>query len=150
MFTSAGTFLYKWGSFGSLRGPSGVAADRVGDVFVADTFNDQIEKYSVDTAKAKVVVYKVKGPGTVRKDKKATYKVTILNASLVDATGVMLKVSGRGFSSSVSVGKLPSLQDKTVKIKIRPKKPGKVKASFRVTAKNGGGATVKKKIKVKK
>ena len=36
------------------------------------------------------------------------------------------------------------------KIKLKPKKPGKVKVTFKVTSKNAGGKTVKKKIKVKR
>ena len=39
---------------------------------------------------------------------------------------------------------------RTVKVKLKPKKPGKIKATFKVTSENAGGKTVKKKIKVKK
>ena len=39
---------------------------------------------------------------------------------------------------------------KTVKVKARSRKSGRVKISFRVTCGNAGGKTVKKKIKFKK
>ena len=38
----------------------------------------------------------------------------------------------------------------THKLKLKAKKPGKVKLKLKVTSKNAGGKTVKKKIKVKK
>ena len=37
-----------------------------------------------------------------------------------------------------------------INLKLKAKKPGKVKVTFKVTSKNAGGKTVKKKIKVKK
>jgi hypothetical protein len=39
---------------------------------------------------------------------------------------------------------------KTVKVKAKSRKSGKVKVSFKVTSKNAGGKTVKKKVTVKK
>ena len=49
-FTNTGTFIRKWGSFGSgngqFEGPSGVAVDPSGNVFVADSGNDRIQKFT--------------------------------------------------------------------------------------------------------
>ncbi len=48
-FNSTGTFLTKWGSSGSGDGefnsPYGVAVDPAGNVYVADTDNDRIQKF---------------------------------------------------------------------------------------------------------
>lgn len=66
------------------------------------------------------------------------------------AKGVRLKVEGRGVSFNTSVGKIAAKKTKTVKVKLKAKKPGKVKVTFKVTSKNAGGKSVKKKIKVKK
>jgi DNA-binding beta-propeller fold protein YncE len=53
-FTSDGTFLTEWGSDGALYGglgeglfwgPSGVAVDSFGNVYVADTGNHRIQKF---------------------------------------------------------------------------------------------------------
>jgi uncharacterized membrane protein len=93
---------------------------------------------------------KVSGPAKVRKGKKATYKVKITNSGNAKATGVRLKVSGRGVSFNTSVGKIAAKKTRTVKVKLKAKKAGKVKLTFKVTSSNAGGKTVKKKIKVKK
>ena len=100
--------------------------------------------------KAKIKKVKVKGPAKVKKGKMATYKVKIKNSGNVKATGVRLKVKGRGVKSKKSVAKIGAKKTRTVKIKLKPKKTGKVKLKFKVTSKNAGGKTAKKKIRVKK
>src|SRR5882757_7240253 len=51
---SAATFVRGWGSHGSGQGqfvyPRGVAVDANGHVYVVDTYNDRIEKFSADGA----------------------------------------------------------------------------------------------------
>ena len=110
--------------------------------------------FTVDTTvtvdKAKIGKVSVKGPAKAKKGKKATYKVKITNSGNAKATGVRLKVKGRGVSFNTSVGKIGAMNTRTVKIKLKPKKPGKVKLAFKVTSKNAGGKTVKKRITVKK
>ena len=48
-FTSAGTFIIKWGGSGSGDGQfinaAGVAVDSAGNVYVADTFNNRVQKF---------------------------------------------------------------------------------------------------------
>jgi hypothetical protein len=63
---------------------------------------------------------------------------------------VKLKVKGRGVKSSKFVGRIAAGKTRKIRIKIKPKKPGKIKVSFRVSSKNAGGKTVKKKIRVRK
>ncbi|MGA7435789.1 MAG: FG-GAP-like repeat-containing protein, partial [Solirubrobacterales bacterium] len=99
---------------------------------------------------AKIKKVKVSGPKKAKKGKKATYKVKITNSGGAVATGVRLKVKGRGLSFNTSVSKIKGGTTRTVKVKLKPKKPGKFKASFKVTSKNAGGKTVKKKITVRK
>jgi PKD repeat protein len=45
-FDSNGKFLTKWGSFGDDRSPFGVAVDSEGSVYVADTSNHCIQKFT--------------------------------------------------------------------------------------------------------
>ncbi len=101
-------------------------------------------------AVAKLSKVKVTGPAKVKRGKKATYKVKITNSGNKTATGVRLKVNGRGVSFNTSVGQIGAKKTKTVKIRLKAKKPGKVKVSFKVTSTNAGGRTVKKTITVRK
>lgn len=106
--------------------------------------------FTVDSPKAKISKVTVKGPAKVKKGKKATYKVKIKNSGDATAKGVKLKVSGKGVKAKKSVGKIAADKTKKVKVKLKLKKPGKVKVTFKVTSKNAGGKTVRKKITVKK
>ena len=49
VFSSDGAFLFKWGSQGGVDGqfqdPKGIAVDGSGRVYVADTFNNRIQKF---------------------------------------------------------------------------------------------------------
>ena len=49
-FTSSGVLIIKWGSLGTANGqfsqPYGVATDRQGNVYVADTYNHRIQKFN--------------------------------------------------------------------------------------------------------
>ena len=100
--------------------------------------------------KAKINKITVSGPNKVKRGKKATYKVKISNSGNADATGVRLKVSGRGVSFNTSVGKIAAGKTRTVKVKIKPKQPVKIKATFKVTSSNAGSKFVKKTITVRK
>ena len=91
----------------------------------------------------------VSGPKKVKKGKKATYKVKITNNGTATAKGVRLKVSGKGVSAKSSARTVAAGKTKTVKVKLKPKKTGKVKLTFKVTSKNAGGKSVKKTITVK-
>lgn len=92
----------------------------------------------------------VMGPSKVKKGTKATYTVKVINSGNATATGVRLNVKGRGVSSESSVGTISAHTRKTIKIKLKPKKLGKVKTAFKVTSGNAGGKTVNKTIRVKK
>lgn len=100
--------------------------------------------------KAKIGKVVAKGPKKSKKGRKATCKVRVKNSGNAAAKGVKLKVRGKGVKAKKSMGSIPAGKSKTVKVKVKLKKPGKVKASFKVTSRNAGGKTVRKRIKVKK
>ena len=100
--------------------------------------------------KANISKVRVTGPTRVERRKKATYKVAITNSGDAVAKGVRLKVSGKGIGLNTSIGKIAAKKAKTVKVRVKPKKPGKGKALFRVRSRNAGGETVKKRIRVKR
>ena len=96
--------------------------------------------------KAKISKVKVSGPGKAKKGKMATYKVKITTSGNANPKGVVVKVSGKGISLDPAlVGEIPVGKTTTVKLKLKPKKPGKVKVKFKVRSSNAGGKTVKKK-----
>ena len=108
--------------------------------------------FTVDTSvdKAKISKVSVKGPAKVKRKKKATYKAKVTNSGNIDASGVKLQVKGKGVKAKKNVGTIAAGKSKTVKVKLRPKKPGKVKTTFKVNSNNAGGKTAKKTIKVRK
>ena len=104
---------------------------------------------AVAAGKALLSGLQVSGPAKVSKGKKATYKVAITNSGSIDASGVRLKVSGSGLSFSTSVGKIAAGKTATVTVKLKPKIPGKIKATFKVTSSNAGSKSAMKAITVK-
>ena len=139
-----GSTFTGWGGACSGTGSCVVTMDQARSV--SATFELQESPLAV----AKISKVKVKGPAKVKRKKKATYKVKIKNSGNAKATGVRVKVKGRGVNFKKSIGKIGAKKTRTVKIRLKPKKPGKVKLKFKVTSKNAGGRTVKKKIRVKK
>jgi hypothetical protein len=67
--------------------------------------------------KAKISKVTVSGPSKVKRGRKATYKVRVTNSGNATATGVRLKVSGRGVSVNTSVGTVAAGKTRTVSIK---------------------------------
>jgi hypothetical protein len=100
------------------------------------------------TTRARIGKVTVKGPASARKGKSATYSAKITNSGSAVAKGVRLKVSGRGISFDASVGKIAAGKSRTVKVKLKPRKTGKVKVTFKVTSSNAGSKTVKKTVTV--
>ena len=138
----------------TFTGWSGAGCSGTGSCVVtmdqAHSVSASFELQEAPLAVAKISKVKVKGPAKVKRGKKATYKVKIKNGGNAQATGVRLKVKGKGIKSKKSVGKIAAGKTKPVKFKFKPKKPDKIKVSFKVTSKNAGGKTVKKKITVRK
>jgi subtilisin family serine protease len=116
---------------------------------------DQTPAYSIIAFyaafyKARIGKVTVKGPASARRGKTATYSAKIANSGNAEAKGVRLKVSGRGVGFDALVGKVAAGKTRTVKVKLKPRKTGKVKVTFKVTSSNAGSKTVKKTVTVGK
>lgn len=92
----------------------------------------------------------VKGPAEIKKGKKAIFTVKITNSGNAEAIGVGLKIKGRGVSFGSAVGSVSAASAKTVKVKLKPKRPGKAKLIFKVTSANAGGKSVERRITIRK
>jgi hypothetical protein len=108
--------------------------------------------FTVDTTvfRAKIGRVKVSGPAKVKRKRKATYNVTISNSGNAVATGVRLRVSGRGIKFKAPVGRIPAGKSRTVRVSARLKRRGRITVSFRVTSSDAGSRTVRTKITVRK
>jgi hypothetical protein len=100
-------------------------------------------------AKARISKLTVTGPATLRKGRPATYKAKITNSGNAKATGVRLIASGRGIRLNSPVGTINAGTTRTVKLRVRPSRTGRVKATFRVTSGNAGSKTVRKTVRVR-
>ncbi len=66
------------------------------------------------------------------------------------ATGVRLKVSGRGTGFNAPVGQIAPGHTTTIRFRVKFRKAGKVKVTFRVNSSNAGTRSVTKKVRVRK
>jgi hypothetical protein len=92
----------------------------------------------------------VRGPARVKRNRKGTYRVSVKNTGDATATGVRLKVTGRGVRSSLALGSIPAGTTRTVRVKIRPRSTGRIVATFRVSSSNAGAKAVRKRITVRR
>jgi len=98
--------------------------------------------------KANFAGLRIKGPGKVKRGKKVTYKVKVKNNGTATARKGKLVVSGKGVKGKVTFGNLAAGKTKTVKVKVKFTKKGKVKAAFKATAAKTKAKTGKKTVKV--
>jgi hypothetical protein len=99
-------------------------------------------------AKARIGSLTISGPGRLRRGKAYALKARVTNSGDVTAKGSRLIVSGRGLGASVPAGSIPAKAAKTVRVRLKPKKTGRLKAAFKVTSNNAGGRTVRKNLVV--
>jgi hypothetical protein len=99
----------------------------------------------------------IKGPGRVKRNRTATYSITIRNVGGATATGVRLEVgpgnwfgfAGSGLKPGGKVANIAGKNQRVVKAKVRFKKKGRVKVTIRASSKNGGKSSTKKTITVR-
>ncbi|HTU14266.1 MAG TPA: FG-GAP-like repeat-containing protein [Solirubrobacterales bacterium] len=137
-------------TFSNLADGSHTVAFRAEDAAGNQDPTPATRTFTVAPAKAKIGKVKFTGPKKVKKGSKAAYRVKITNTGKAGATGVKVKASGRGVSARASAGSIPAGRAKTIKLRIKPKKTGKIKVTLKVTSANAGTKTVKKTVTVKK
>lgn len=100
-------------------------------------------------AAAKLAKPVISGPATARVGKVATYRVTIRNSGGSPATGVRLRVAGKGVSVNASVGTIAGESSRTVTVKAKFRSKGTVKATFTASSSNAGTQSAVKTIRVR-
>jgi hypothetical protein len=101
------------------------------------------------TAKARIGSVSVSGPTKVRRNKSTGYKVVIRNSGTATASGVRLRVSGRGIAVNARVGTIAAGKSRTVTLRAKFRSKGRIKTAFKVTSNNAGGKTVNRTITVR-
>lgn len=91
----------------------------------------------------------VTGPARVKRAKPVTYRVKVANPGGAAAQGVKLRVAGKGVKARKPVGLIAAGTGKTVAVKLKPSRAGRIKLTFKVTSANAGGRTAKKTITVR-
>lgn len=91
---------------------------------------------------------KVKGPSSVKTGKKGAFKVTVKNSGTASAKGGKITASGKGAKGSAKLPTLAPGASKTVTVKVKFSKSGKIKTKFKVAA-GKASKTVSKTVKVK-
>jgi hypothetical protein len=111
----------------------------------ADSVVEQATRMRVPKLKQPVV----KGPGKAKRNRKATFKVTIRNIGDGTVTGLRIGARGKGVKASKKAGSLAAGKSKTVKVPLKFTKKGRVKVTFTVASKNAGKKEKKKTVTVK-
>jgi len=92
----------------------------------------------------------VKGPARVRKGKAVVYRVSITNNGTANASNVRLRATGRGVKLNAPVGRVNPGQTRTVRLRVRFNRPGKVRAQFKAVSSNAGSKTTRKVVRVRR
>ena len=100
--------------------------------------------------RAKIGRVTVAGPARVKRNRKVTYRVRVKNTGNATATGVRLRVTGRGIRFNVPAGRIPAGRTRTVRVSVRLRRPGRIVATFRATSSNAGSKTARKRITVRR
>lgn len=111
--------------------------------------------FAVDTAgpsklEARISKVFAKGPAKVKRGKLATFKVKVTNSGNTGATGVKVKINGAAITFTPRAGTIPAGSTKTIKVKVKLRRRGNTRMTFKVTSSNAGSATTKRRIFVKK
>jgi hypothetical protein len=109
--------------------------------------NDNLACSGVN-ANAKVQRISVSGPKKVKRNRATVYTVRVRNSGSLAARNVRLRVAGRGVRLNKNIGSIGANQTRVVRVRVKFRKPGKVKTQFRVSSGNAGGKVINRFIRV--
>jgi hypothetical protein len=117
------------------------------------TFNGAASPLGVDLAgtgtRARLGRLAVAGPARLQRGRSSTYRAKITNAGSSTARGVRLLASGRGIRFSAPVGRINAGATRTVNLRIRPSRAGRIKTAFKAVSSNAGTKTVRRTLRVR-
>jgi hypothetical protein len=97
---------------------------------------------------AKIGSVLISGPAKVKRNKPVTYKVKVKNTGTTTASGVRLRVTGKGVAFNAPIGSINAGATRTTNVRLKPSSVGKIKATFKVTSSNAGSKTATRTITV--
>jgi len=124
------------------------ATDAAGNTGPAASFAWTVSPVTPPAPQAKIGKAGVKGPARVKQGGRAVYRVTVANAGTAAATGIRVTVKGRGANGRTATSPVPAGSARTLKVKLTPKRAGKIRLTFKVTSANAGTRTVTKRVRV--
>jgi hypothetical protein len=101
-------------------------------------------------AKAKIQWVAASGPRKAKRNRPTTYTVRLRNSGAKAANNVWLRIAGRGVKLNKKIGSIGASQTRTVRVKVKFRKPGKVKAQFRISSANAGGKVTNRVVRVRR
>jgi hypothetical protein len=101
-------------------------------------------------AVARISKVAVSGPSKAKRGKSTKFTVRITNNGNIAATQVRLRVSGRGIRENTPVGQIAAGTTRTVNLRVRFQRTGKVKGTFQVQSNNAGQRKVTRTVRVVK
>jgi hypothetical protein len=99
-------------------------------------------------ARARIGSVNVIGPNRLKRNRPRVYRVRIRNAGTAAATGVRLRVAGRGIRANVFVGRINPRTTRAVRVRVRPRAVGRIRTVFRATSNNAGNRAAVRFIRV--
>jgi hypothetical protein len=105
---------------------------------------------TTEPARPRLAAPTVKGPTKARRNRAVAFTIRVPNAGDGPATDVTVRAKGRGLSATHRVGTIPAGGSQAVKVKLRPRKAGKIKVIFTVASVDGGTVTVIRTLRVRR
>jgi hypothetical protein len=99
-------------------------------------------------ARPKISRVTVNGPKKAKRNKATTYTIKIRNSGAVTAKSVWLRINGRGVKFNRKIGVIGANQTRVVRVRVKFRKPGKIRTQFKVTSGNAGSKVIKRFIRV--